>query len=129
MTRLSIVRTLILILIAGAVVGIGRFAYESAQGAGAGYSAVLLTTGDIYFAKVVGEQGHYTMLRDIYYPQVAQNADGTQAQDVQIVKFGNELHGPKDEIRVNRDHIFMIQPLRSDSRVLETIAEYKASQK
>ncbi len=127
MTRLSIVKTLILILIAGAVVGVGRFAYESMNGATAEYSAVLLTTGDIYFAKVVSEGGHYVTLRDIFYPQVAQNADGTQG-DVQLIKFGSELHQPQDEMKINRDHVIMVQSLQEDSPVLDTIAGYKASQ-
>jgi hypothetical protein len=107
----------------GLLGGVARFVYQ-AVGPGNAYKAVLLTSGDVYFAKVDVGFGRYVTLRDIYYPQVPQVPEGQQAE-VRLVKFGSELHGPEDEIRVNRDHVIMIQPLRSDSQVITTIDDYK----
>ncbi len=110
----------------GILGGIARFIYQAA-GPDSEYKAVLLTSGDVYFAKVEAGFGHYLTLRDIYYPQVPETQPGQQPQ-IRLIKFGNEIHGPQDEIRVNRDHVIMIQPLRLDSQVLKTIAAYKDQQ-
>jgi hypothetical protein len=110
----------------GILGGIARFIYQAA-GPGNEYKAVLLSSGDVYFAKVEGGFGHYLTLRDIYYPQIPETQPGQQPE-IRLIKFGNEIHGPQDEIRVNREHVIMIQPLRLDSQVLQTIAAYKEQQ-
>jgi hypothetical protein len=120
---------LLFIIGLGILGGIARFIYQAAGPAGE-YQAVLLTSGDVYFAKVEGGMfgfGGYLTLRDIYYPQVPETQAGVQPE-VRLIKFGNEIHGPQDEIKVNRDHVIMVQPLRMDSQVLQTIATYKEGQ-
>lgn len=113
---------LLFIIGIGVLGGIARFMYEAVS-ADNEYQAVLLTTGDVYFAKVSDGYGRYVTFRDIYYPQVPQAPAGQQPE-IRLIKFGGEIHGPQDEIRVNREHIIMIQPLRSDSRVITTIKQY-----
>ena len=117
---------LIFIIGIGILGGVARFMYER-LGPASEYQAVLLTTGDVYFAKVNDGFGRYVTLRDIYYPQVDQT-EGVQNPDIQLIKFGNEIHRPQDEIRVNRDHIIMIQPLAADSPVIAVVEQNKASQ-
>lgn len=116
--------TILLFIIGiGVLGGIARFIYQVA-GPDSQHKAVLLTNGDVYFAKVDAGLGRYVTLRDVFYPQVAQVPEGQQPE-IRLIKFGGELHGPQDEIRVNRDHLIMIQPLRIDSQVLQTIASYE----
>lgn len=110
----------------GLLGGVARFVYDQ-FGPGNEYQAVLLTTGDVYFAKVNDGFGRYVTLRDIYYPQVNQT-EGVQSPDIQLIKFGNEIHRPQSEIKVNRDHIIMIQPLAADSPVIAVVNENEASQ-
>lgn len=127
--RHTIGSILIFIIGLGILGGIARFIYQSAGPAG-DYQAVLLISGDVYFAKVengIFGFGRYLTLRDIYYPQIPEAQAGVQPE-VRLVKFGAELHGPEDEIRVNRDHVIMLQPLRPDSQVITTIEQYKAQQ-
>ncbi|MBP9771994.1 MAG: hypothetical protein KBD16_03680 [Candidatus Pacebacteria bacterium] len=112
-------RILLFIIGIGILGGIAQFMYER-LGPSNEYQAVLLTTGDVYFAKVSDGFGHYLTLRDIYYPQVNQ-AEGVQSPDIQLIKFGNEIHRPQSEIKVNREHVIMIQPLSPDSPVISTI--------
>ena len=104
------------------------------------YQAVFLTNGQVYFGKIFAGDEHRTFLRDIYYLQVVtQPLQRTQeagedgnlpvAEDEQrltLIKLGNELHGPKDEMMINSDHIILLEDLRDDSRVVQAIKDYKA---
>jgi hypothetical protein len=100
------------------------------------YQAVFLTNGQVYFGKLDFE-GHWYVLRDIYYLQVTQELqpasgngssqnittpqNNSQQQKVQLVKLGSELHGPEDAMYIARDKIMFWENLKSDSRVIQTI--------
>ncbi|HXK39459.1 MAG TPA: hypothetical protein VJ837_01370 [Candidatus Paceibacterota bacterium] len=114
---------LLFIIGVGILGGIARFVYQ-AVGPDSQYKAVLLTSGDVYFARVSDGFGRYVTLRDVFYPQIPQAPEGQQPE-VRLVKFGGEIHGPEDEIKVSREHIIMIQPLRADSQVIATIEQYE----
>lgn len=96
------------------------------------YQAVFLDNNQVYFGKLSGETKQFNVLRDIFYLQVSQpiqpvqSADGVPPPqpDVSLVKFGGELHGPVDEMRINRDHILIVEDLRDDSEVVRVIREY-----
>lgn len=92
------------------------------------YQAVFLTNGQVYFGKLYGENRQYAVLRDIYYLQVTQppqplQEGQTPPANVNVVKLGGELHGPEDEMRINRDHILFVEDLKEDSRVLIAIKQ------
>lgn len=94
------------------------------------YQAVFLTNGQVYFGKLSGESGQWATLSDIFYLQVQQQVqpkdDTTQQQpNVTLVKLGNELHGPSDEMKINRDQILFWENLKSDGKVVEAIVKYK----
>ena len=71
-------------------------------------------------------------LRNIYYLQVTtalQPADSTQQQQgLSLVKLGNELHGPKDEMSINKAHVIFIEELKTDGKVVTAINQYIAEQ-
>lgn len=94
------------------------------------YQAVFLSNGQVYFGKITNENNLYTTIRDIYYLQVTPlQGTGTenqqQQQQLQLVKLGNELHGPVDEMQINRDHILFREELKNDGRVVKAIQEYQ----
>lgn len=91
------------------------------------YVAVFLTTGDVYFGKIESLADAYVVLRDVYYPRANEDATNVNDPNVLLIKTGNELHGPQDEMHINRDHVVMIQPLRNDSQVVSTIAAFQES--
>jgi hypothetical protein len=70
-------------------------------------------------------------LSDIYYLRVNQQvqpnqANNQQAQnDISLVKLGCELHGPQDEMLINRDQIIFWENLKDDGQVAKAVAEYK----
>jgi len=92
------------------------------------YTAVFLTTNEVYFGKVSSMSNEYVVLSDVYYPRVNDTTTTDINQpDILLVKTGNELHGPQDKMFINRDQVTIIQPLRAGSQVVETIASYEDS--
>ena len=96
------------------------------------YQAVFLSNGQVYFGKLSGESSNTPVLKDIYYLQVQQqvqpadNADkASQTPQVQLVKLGNEIHGPLDEMRFNRDTLLFVEDLKSDGKVVTAIRNYQ----
>lgn len=101
----------------------------------AGYQAVFMTNGQVYFGHFSNIDGTYAELTDVYYLQVQQpvqpadnkTAAGDQSQ-VSLTKLGNELHGPKDKMHISRDQILFWENLKDDSTVVKAIKEYKTKQ-
>ncbi len=98
------------------------------------YQAVFLNGGQVYFGQVTDLNSEYLRLVDIYYLRVNQQvqpAEGEQPQvpsdgDISLVKLGCELHGPKDEMLINRDQIIFWENLKEEGQVSEAIATFKA---
>lgn len=106
-----------------------------------GYVAVFLTNNQVYFGKLGSLDGQYATLTDVYYLRVQPSlsdagnvkvedakASGATAgkNDMTLIKLGDELHGPTDEIKLNRDHILLIEELKEDSKVVKAIEQFKA---
>ena len=141
-------RSLIVTIVLAVVVLGGAFMWLRSTGkintsglvkdSGAGvsdYSAVFLTNGQVYFGKINSMDMTQVDLRDIYYLQVNQQnlqsgdkktADATAAPDISLVKLGNELHGPNDRMRINRSQVLFTESLKSDSKVVTAIGNYKS---
>jgi hypothetical protein len=107
------------------------------------YQAIFLDNDKTYFGKVSGDpEATYVLVDDVHYvlqnatssvsTDAKKNADkksrdesAVSAEDVMkpgysLVKLGQEFHGPKSML-INRDHIVMIQDLRDDSLIVQTI--------
>lgn len=105
----------------------------------ANFQAVFLTNGQVYFGKLADSGGRYITLNNIYYLQVTpvlqtgtegQPGAGQQQnqQQLSLVKLGNELHGPVDEMHINRDQILFVEDLKEDGRVVQAIKDYETGQ-
>lgn len=92
-----------------------------------GYQTVFLTNGQVYFGKLEDEKSKYAKLTDVYYlrrnQQVQPQLD--QAPQLSLIKLGDELHGPEDEMLINREHIVFWENLKENSRVVEIIQRHK----
>ena len=84
-----------------------------------GYQAIFLTNGQVYFGKLTSPDSDYVTLTDIYYLQVGPQQGSATApnqpsttpqQQISLVKLGNELHGPVDEMHISRPQIFCQRP-------------------
>ena len=87
--------------------------------------AVFLTNGQVYFGKVTSVNQQYLDLKDIYYlnvnQQVQPNQEQGQDSNVSLVKLGNELHGPEDEMFIEKDKIIFWENLKDDGKVVQAI--------
>ena len=92
------------------------------------YQAIFLSNDQVYFGKITKSSGDYATLTDIYYLQVAQALQPSEpSSKVNLVKLGDEMHGPADIMEINRDHILFIEDLKPESQVVKAIEQYKAS--
>ena len=89
------------------------------------YQAVFLTNSQVYFGKVTSSlNAQYVILEDVFYIQASAP---TETGGTNLIKLGNETHGPEDKMSINRDHVLMVENLKGDSQIVQAIAEYKAS--
>ena len=131
-----------LIVVAVVVLVIGG-GYWFFKGRGGGissgeYQAVFLSNGQVYFGKIAKTSSSEVVLRDIYYlitrpPLQAQTPEASPAAQEQqpgytLIKLGQEMHGPMDEMRINRKHILFIEGLREDGRIVQAIMQAKAQE-
>lgn len=103
------------------------------------YQAIFLTNGQVYFGKISDSDSNYVIMKDIYYLQVVQQpplqgtptagqaAADTQQPQISLVKLGNELHGPVDEMHISRTQILFYEDLKNEGNVVKAIAAYKAN--
>lgn len=120
----------------------GWFAWSNMNGIGSAidksrYQAVFFTNGQVYFGKLEPLGADSMKLTDVYYLQ-AQNAEGGESDnpqetssnqnDVQLIKLGDEVHGPEDEMILSRDQMLFFENLKTDGKVAQTIDQYKSRQ-
>jgi hypothetical protein len=115
----------------------GWFVYQASAGATIDrnkYQAVFFTNGQVYFGKLQAMNSGYFKLIDIFYLQAkstqpnSQNPQASasnQSSDVQLVKLGGEVHGPTDEMVINKDQVLFFENLKSDGKVSQSIDQYK----
>ncbi len=90
--------------------------------------AVFLNGGQVYFGNVSNLNDKYVRLGNIYYLRVNQQVQpgqtSSQANDISLVKLGCELHGPTDEMLINRDQVVFWENLKSDGQVAKAVADF-----
>jgi hypothetical protein len=141
-TRSALILVAVLIVILGG----GYYAFATRNGGTIGgvvkdsgtnvsdYSAVFLTNGQVYFGKMNTYNSQEVDIADIFYLQVNQqqglqagaSAAASGSPEISLVKLGNELHGPNDRMRINRSQVLFTESLKSDSKVVKAITDYKA---
>lgn len=92
------------------------------------WQAVFLTNGQVYFGHLSDLNEKYIKLADIYYLQVQkalQPKPEKEESKLSLIKLGNELHGPTDQMNINRDQVLFYEELKSDSKVVKAIEEYQ----
>ena len=105
------------------VLFLSKFGYLAGKG---NFQAVFLNNGQVYFGTLSHQYGDFMVLRDIYYLQITQPiqpGEANNASNINLIKLGNELHGPTDKMRINRESILFIEDLKPDSRVVQAIQQ------
>lgn len=96
------------------------------------YSAVFLSNNQVYFGIMIKNSKDELVLKNVFYVQANESNDGagTPIQSINqprfnLVKLGNEIHGPTDSMHINKSHIMFYEDLREDSVVVQAIRNYK----
>lgn len=98
------------------------------------WQAVFIDNGQVYFGHVKDVNKNDVVIENIYYLQVvaqplqrsfADTGGDQPDQQLTLIKLGNEIHGPQDAMDINRQHVVLIENLKSDSRVAEAITNYE----
>ncbi len=95
-----------------------------------GYKAVFLSNGQVYFGKLTWGLGKYATLKDIYYLRPGTSTTGgieqlsTQGGDLNLIKLGNEIHAPTDQMNIRKETIVFYETIKPSGRVGTGIAEY-----
>ncbi|MGK2896040.1 MAG: hypothetical protein ACSLEY_00345 [Candidatus Saccharimonadales bacterium] len=128
-------------IVAVVIVG-GWLAWMSMHSTGAAiksdrYQAVFFTNGQVYFGKLHTFNGESMKLTDVYYLQT-QTDTGTSSESPQgtavnqsnakLIKLGDEVHAPEDEMIILKSQIQFYENLKSDGMVSQTIKKYQATQ-
>lgn len=102
------------------------------------YQAVFLSNGQVYFGKLGQAGAEYMKLTEVFYLQKKtaaadeanpQDAAAQSTEDVELVKLGNEIHGPEDTMLIAKEQVLFYENLKSDSTVAKTISEYQSQKK
>ena len=100
--------------------------------------AVFLTNNQVYFGKLSRVGAETYKLNKIFYLQASQtNAEDannpqqteTAGSDVQLIKLGSEVHGPEDQMVIDKGQVLFYENLTKEGKVAQTIEEYYADKK
>jgi hypothetical protein len=89
------------------------------------YQAVYLDNGQIFFGKLSDTGSSFPMLRDVFFVQTQMDRDKKESKHLLFKRGAIEGHHP-DFMRLNAQHIVVIEPVAPDSRVAQLIREAKA---
>ena len=98
------------------------------------YQAVFFTNGQVYFGKLSTVNGDYMRLKGVYYLQnktdkneeaSPQSASSQDASNVELIKLGNEIHGPEDEMLIAKDQVLFFENLKPAGTVSQTITNFQ----
>ena len=98
-------------------IAVSAFMYFNQSNTGASiesdkYQAVFFTNGQVYFGKAK---------TDTTNPQKTTD----QATGVELIKLGNEIHGPEDTMIISKNQVLFFENLKNDSKVSSTITQYQ----
>lgn len=129
---------IVIIVIAAIIAGIFflRTMFSQSQTTGidtSKYQAVFFTNGQVYFGKLQVINNDYMKLTDIWYLQTQSNSNSTNPQSTTsdqsntptLVKLGNEIHGPEDQMIIAKGQVLFYENLKPDGTVVKSITKAK----
>lgn len=79
----------------------------------------------VYFGHITDLNSQFIRLVNIFYIQKDQTTGKADSNTNTLKKLGcSELHGPEDEMIINRDQIYYWENLKSSGQVTQKIGEY-----
>jgi hypothetical protein len=122
----------VLAIVVSAFLFINRSSSTEATINGNEYQAVFLTSGQVYFGKLKILNNDYMKLTDIFYLQAKTSSSSVQdtstdasAAGVDLIKLGNEIHGPEDAMMISKTQVIFFENLKNSGKVATTINSYQ----
>lgn len=136
---LNLAWIILLISVAVLILALVAYVVSASRGGNSGdskyvqedkHQAVFLTNGQVYFGKIVGMNNENIRLQDVYYltpTQAVQPNDNKNQQntDYTLVKLGCELHGPQDQMVIERNQVTFWENLKDDGKVAQGVKQFK----
>lgn len=92
------------------------------------YQVVCLNSGECYFGKITSVTSDDVQIKNVFYVQkstsTSTTTDSSSDNNLQLIKLGNEVHGPEDLMVINRSQVLYVENLKSDGKVTQTINSY-----
>jgi hypothetical protein len=134
LSRLLVLFVIIVVVVGGAYYLMKRESQsggllpKSDDAAAKGYAAVFLANDQVYFGKLE-TSGDVLVLQDVYYIRLNQTTDtaktSTEQPQLALVKLGDQIHGPADEMRINQDQVLFVERIKDESTVVRAIMQEK----
>lgn len=111
------------------VVGVGNFNFLGGFPAvdEDAWQALFLENGQVYFGKLEEYDQHYVVLRDVYYLREAKDLEAKDTANLNLIKLGGEVHGPEDEMYINKESLLYFENMKETSRVVQSILKSKSN--
>ncbi len=133
LTRLLVLLVIIAVVVGGAYYMVKRgprggngLLPPADDSAAKGYAAVFLANDQVYFGKLE-QKGDVLALSDVYYIRLNQTDEKatTEQPQLALVKLGDQIHGPVDEMRINSDQVLFVERIKDESTVVRAIMQEK----
>lgn len=87
--------------------------------------AVFLSNDQVYFGFLKKDDDRYIVLEDIYYlkSNTSTQPDGTGK--LSLIKWGDEIHGPENQMSIVRDQVLYMTKMKTDSRINDAIKKFQ----
>ena len=93
------------------------------------YYAVFLTNNQVYFGKITKNNSDEMDMSQVYYLQSSDNTSDISIDNNQthfnLIKLGAEIHGPTNELFINKSQVLFYEKLRPDSNIVQSINNQK----
>jgi len=127
-SRKGLLWTIIIALLVIILAIVGWFAFTNAKSSTTGidtgkYQAIFLSNGQVYFGKLSDFNEQSYKLTNIYYPQAQADSKDEDAEDtaastgIKLIRLGDEVHGPENEMFITKEQTLYYENLKSDSKV------------
>ena len=85
------------------------------------WQAVFLVNNQVYFGHLKSYNREYVVLDEVYYLQVSQLQPPAAQPQLNLIKLGQELHGPEDQMFIPKDRILFWENMKADSQTVQAI--------
>ncbi|MDP2736409.1 MAG: hypothetical protein Q8O59_01335 [bacterium] len=92
--------------------------------------AVKLVNGEIFYGQIFDTKADPVAIANVYYNyDQAKEKEAAKAPvetgNLRLVKRGQETHGPAGTMDIVRTQVLFMEPLKTDSKVLQAILQYE----